>query len=294
MNRPPFRTLFTALALTLLVAGELSARAATDSAGRRAPVAASPTVIGIGVMAAASADVPGSEPALVPDAPAAAARLAEGEGERNGKRGEAAGEGGRGGAGDARDDGDQDEDKDDGKDDEDKPEGGDDEAAGTTIERLRAFYPEKIGEFRRTAFRAYDRAGDDASVGYNLFREGEPGVPWVAFTTYFFPTRGDSLEEDVEIAIRDVTSQHEEAEVGEAEDVEVTRHGKRHKGRRVRFKFTDTFGGKEQPLASELYLFPGAPGRLVKYRITFPAADAGALQKKVDEFAKSFPWPRGL
>ncbi|CAA9386841.1 MAG: hypothetical protein AVDCRST_MAG64-975 [uncultured Phycisphaerae bacterium] len=171
-------------------------------------------------------------------------------------------------------------------------EGEGDEVAGSTIDRLRAFYPEKIKDFRRTEFYPYDEAGDDASVGYGIDQKGR--IPWVVFTAYFYPARGDSLDEDIKAAIRDVTSQHEEAEVGEPEVVEVTRHGKKREGRRVRFKFTHAFGGKEQPLASELYLFPGTPGRLVKYRISYPAADAEKLQKKVDKFAESFPWPPGM
>lgn len=293
MNRPPYRSLCAVLALTLLTAAWLPAEDQRDAAGRHAPLAASPTEIALATVTAAPADVPAA-----PSAPGTAvpASVAEDEATNEDKKKEEAKEREKAAAEDAGEDTDKDTDKNDGK-DEDQEEAEDDEAAGTTIARLRAFYKEKIGEFRRTDFHQYDEAGDDASVGYNLFRKGRVlsfQVPWVAFTAYFYPARGDSLDADLEIAIRDVTFKHEEAEVGEPEDVEVTRHGKKHKGRRVRLKFTHVFGGKEQPLASELYLFPGAPGRLVKYRITFPAADAKALQKKVDEFAESFPWPRGL
>ena len=168
----------------------------------------------------------------------------------------------------------------------------DEEVDGPPIERLRAFYPEKLAGFDRTGFRQFDPDGEDASVSYNLLHEGK--LTWVAFTGYFYPARGESLDDDVEIAAAEVSAQHREAEVGETEVIEVTRRGKKREGRRVRFKFTHAFAGKEQLLNSELYLFAAGPGRVVKYRITFPAADAETLQKRVDKFATSFPWPKGL
>ena len=284
MNPNSYRALWVTLTLTVLAAAAWSRAAERwNSACRYAPPA-SAGMVGSAPVVAAPADPPlaTSVPLAAVPAPAPLA-----EDKNNSKIEEK--EPGKekqknpGSAGDAG--GDEDA-------AEDKPEADDEEVAGAAIDRLRAFFPETIGEFRRTNFRQYDPAGEDASVGYNRFRKGR--IPWVTFTAYFYPARGDSLDEDLEAAVRDVTSQHEEAEVGKPEVVEVTRHGKTVKGRRVRFKFTHAFGDKEEPLASELYLFPGAPGRLVKYRITFPAADAGTLQKTVDKFAESFPWPPGL
>jgi hypothetical protein len=260
MNRPPYRSVFAVLALTLLAAARLPAAGQPDDA-----------------------NAPAATPAPASGASVTGPLAAEDKKKATEKEKD------RDDAGDA--DGEKDADK---ADDDAKGGVGEDEAAGPAIDRLRAFYKETIGEFRRTDFRQYDRAGDDASVGYSVFEKGEGRVPWVVFTAYFYPARGDSLDDDVEAAIADVTSQHEEAEVGKPEVVEVSRHGKKVKGRRVRFKFTHVFGGREQALASELYLFPGATGRLVKYRISFPAADAKTLQKKVDAFAKEFPWPPGL
>jgi hypothetical protein len=164
------------------------------------------------------------------------------------------------------------------------------------VARVKAFYPRTLGKFVNTGVQEYGGGGADASVSYNYFRQGKETL--IAFTAYFYPAgeKGETLEQAVQAATRDVKSANRRAKVTGSEPVQIKRDGARREGRRVTFEYTGSFGkrDKAQPLISELYVYPAAPGRWVKYQVTYPAAQAAELQGVANPFVASFPWPSGL
>lgn len=169
-------------------------------------------------------------------------------------------------------------------------------SAAPAADRLKAFYPQTLGRFFKTGVRKYDGKGSDASVGYNYFAPNRETL--IAFTAYFYPARneGETLDEAVRRAAREVKSKNKGARQTGSETIEIKRDGERRQGRKVSFEFTRSFGGlgRRQKLVSELYVFPGAPGRWVKYRVTYPAELAAELTGRADPFVAAFPWPSGF
>ena len=167
---------------------------------------------------------------------------------------------------------------------------------GSLYDRVQKLYPEKMPPFLRTGFHKFDRAGENVSVGYNRFFL--LATTSCSFNAYFYPVpqsdrgRDDALERAVAKARREVLNAHEGADVVETAPVTAEKNGRTFKGTRVTFKFTDEFGGagKKQKLLSDLYLFRDGD-RLVKYRVTFPAAEEKAERKYLEKFLAEFPWP---
>ena len=163
------------------------------------------------------------------------------------------------------------------------------------VERLTAFYPERLGTFQNTGVEKYDRDGHDASVSYNHYRGKET---LIAFTAYFYPDRrgNESLDDAVRDATRVIQSANRGARVVDSGPVEVSRDGERREGRRVVFEVTGVFGGQgqRQALVYELHVYRASPGRLVKYHITYPAAEAEQVRGRLNPFVAAFPWPSGL
>jgi hypothetical protein len=178
-----------------------------------------------------------------------------------------------------------------------KPKSGKAPAAATgpsTEDRLRAFYPAVMGSFSNTGVTRYDEAGENASVGYNYFVDGRETQ--IAFTAYFYPADKDSkaLDDAFKSATNDVKSEHRGVKVGQVEPVTTQQSGETIEGKRVTFRFEDKFGaGQRQPLMSELYVFRKGD-KIVKYRITYPAADAEEAQARLSGFISAFPWPASI
>jgi hypothetical protein len=166
-------------------------------------------------------------------------------------------------------------------------------AARSTEDRLRAFYPATLGGFYRTDVKRYDELGENASVGYNLF--SDTGETRIAFTAYFFPAKeGQSFDDAVKQATNEVRGERRGVKVLATEPVKTRQAGQDYEGRKVTFNYADEFGrGEKQPLVSELYLFKKGD-KLVKHRVTYPAADAAYVQQRLAAFLPAFPWPSGI
>ena len=167
-------------------------------------------------------------------------------------------------------------------------------SAAPAAARLEAFYPVALGRFTRVGVQKYDGEGNDASVRYRFAPDEKQTL--IDFTAYFYPGRGadETLDEAVRAATKEVRSKNRGAKVLNSEPIEVKRDGEAREGRRVTFEFTHEFGGERQKVMSELYVYPGAPGRWVKYRIHYPADRAEEMQARAHPFAAMFPWPSGL
>lgn len=167
-------------------------------------------------------------------------------------------------------------------------------SAAPAAERLKAFYPLALGRFTRVGVQKYDGEGNDASVRYRYAPDGKETL--IDFTAHFYPARGENetLDDAVRVATKQVRSKNRGAKVTKSEPIEIKRDGERREGRRVTFEFTHEFSGERQKVISELYMYPGAPGRWVKYRLHYSADRAEEMRGRADPFVAAFPWPSGL
>ncbi|QOV92221.1 hypothetical protein [Humisphaera borealis] len=145
-------------------------------------------------------------------------------------------------------------------------------------------FPFNVGAFRRAVAYTFDDAGENLSVGYS-----DPSLK-IILTVYVYLSNGLPLDVHFKQTKAEVTQVNRTAKL--AEDGSITiQHGKRgYEGLRARYQLRGMLGGVEQDLVSEAYLF--VSGRsFVKFRLTYPAADAKAAATRVEFFLKTLAFP---
>jgi hypothetical protein len=160
-------------------------------------------------------------------------------------------------------------------------------------------FPTSAGGFQRIS--VSNAAGRDIAGGYvlgladgngivavvHVYTEDAASLPGQARDSigYFqFQTRKDM-----------VLKQHPGATVVVPErPYPILQQGRNRAGYEAIIDYTDTLGGKRQPVRTELYSFaPAAPGFNIEYRFSYPASlDVG---QSIREFMAVLPWTfRGL
>lgn len=151
----------------------------------------------------------------------------------------------------------------------------------------------RIGNFHRQDITEYNDDGSDASVGYDLVRDGRKVA---TVTIYVFPPymSGSCEDQYAEVkrgieqstAYRDVrlTSESRTASPG----------GRKPRGAFLAsYTLKASFAGEDGLLNSDAYVFCPAGGRwLVTYRATSPAGED--VKAEVETFFHSFRWPEML
>ena len=143
-------------------------------------------------------------------------------------------------------------------------------------------FPVAVGEFRRVNLIRYDAAGADVSVGYNL---GGPTGGVVA-TVYVYPASSlgaiDAKQDAAPARVAlcgnefqgrkaEIFRYHRGVRVVDEKDVPITFAGTSMTGRMAAFAYDDVFGGRLQPLQSELYIFCYVGDAwTIAYRFTAP------------------------
>ena len=146
-------------------------------------------------------------------------------------------------------------------------------------------FPYNVGAFRRATAHAFDEAGANVSVGY-----ADPSLK-IVLTVYVYPHLGLGADAHFRQVKADVTRANPKAELlDEGKATATGPGGRQHDGLRARYGFVGRFAGVEQDLVSEAYLFAHGPN-FVKYRLTYPAADAKAAALRVEFFLKTLAFP---
>jgi hypothetical protein len=151
-------------------------------------------------------------------------------------------------------------------------------------------FPPAIGTFERESFcTQYDAKGLDTSVGYN----DTSNV--IALTFYVYPVMSkppnDNLEGHYAGCQSAVLRAHPEAVTISQGKIELTPGGQKQDGMYAKFKFTDVFAHKNQPVRSELYLFM-YQHNFILYRITYPVGRQAAAESAIKNFIDSLAWPQ--
>jgi len=145
-------------------------------------------------------------------------------------------------------------------------------------------FPFNIGAFRRVVAYTFDEAGTNLSVGYS-----DPSLK-IIMTVYVYPHLSIPMDKHFKQIKGDIVQVNDKAKL--LEDGSFTlRQGKRqYEGMRARYGYIGRLDGVDQDLVSEAYLFRS--GRhFVKYRLSYPAADAKAAAIRTEFFLGELKFP---
>jgi hypothetical protein len=123
---------------------------------------------------------------------------------------------------------------------------------------------------------------------------GNPGATYwagalVLADVFYYRTYGHTLEReyaDCKDYVKMVTS---DARLVSDSAITISPGGRARSGRRA--VFTSKKLGISERAKSQLLIFQHND-RFMKYRITYPLAHAEKAEEEIDNFLKSFPWPR--
>jgi hypothetical protein len=107
-------------------------------------------------------------------------------------------------------------------------------------------------------------------------------------TAYYYRTRGHTLEREFSDCKDELKIYSPSARL--VSDTAFAISG--HRGRRAVFTATTGTLALMGPAKSVLLIF-AAGDRFLKFRITYPVAHAERVEREIDIFLRSFPWPKG-
>jgi hypothetical protein len=155
----------------------------------------------------------------------------------------------------------------------------------------RFVFPESFGKFRRVEINQYDSSGNDVGVGYNLDAEGMQ----VALTLYVYPPRRAEsgvllpLQKQFDLELSEIVRGHTAAKSVQTSVAPGTQNEETNSGFMAKLRYTEGFAGQRQSVVSLFYLFE-YDGWLVKYRITYPAAQEEKANLVAQVFVSEFRW----
>ena len=141
-------------------------------------------------------------------------------------------------------------------------------------------FPVSIAGFKRAEVVRYDQAGFDCSVAYN-----HPSS--IAATVYTYPASGRSLDTEVRGVSGEIERQHRS---GPAKIRAIASFGG-HNGIRLGHSYAGVFAMRPQELRSQTLIFRiGAS--FLKFRITYPEANAERAEVAINAFLAQYQWPK--
>jgi hypothetical protein len=148
------------------------------------------------------------------------------------------------------------------------------------VAESRALFPSRVGLFVRHGAVRADPAGDPVAT----YWAGSLALA----TAYYYRTRGHTLEREYSDCKDEVKIYSPGARL--VSDTAFAISG--HRGRRAAFTV------KAGPLAfmgpaKSLLLIFAASDRFLKFRVTYPVAHGERVEREIDIFLRSFPWPKG-
>jgi hypothetical protein len=145
-------------------------------------------------------------------------------------------------------------------------------------------FPADVGAFQRVGVYQFDERGRNVSAGY-----GDRALR-IVMTLYIYPRQGQAAAGHFERVKADVLKVAPEAKWVEGGAWTLRQGDREYAGFRGTYRMTRRFNGADQEVLSEAYLLAHGE-QFVKYRITYPSADAGAARLRVDAFLERFALP---
>lgn len=167
-------------------------------------------------------------------------------------------------------------------------------------------FPEIVADFERDSVINYSGSRrDNISVGYYCSLEYLPVIAMVyvypapsahfagSSTEIIQETRQTLFENHFNLLTSDITSQHRDTILLVEEEVSLQQPTLSLTGKKAVFNFKEIFGGPEQEIISELYLFQRGPW-LIKYRISYPWAIQNQVRQVIGDFMEALTIPPGI
>ncbi|MEN3749037.1 hypothetical protein TPR58_17820 [Sphingomonas sp. HF-S3] len=152
-------------------------------------------------------------------------------------------------------------------------------------------FPQRLGAFERGRVFEYNEDGSDASVGYDLTRDGKLAA---ILTIYVYPANELGCDGTFTDAQAAITRTYKEAKLGAERRLPSPNGATPDAARQVRYTFPLALRSEQPaPVKSDLYLYC-APGDrwLVKYRATY-LADLD-LDTEIAAALRAIQWPAPL
>lgn len=151
-------------------------------------------------------------------------------------------------------------------------------------------FPEQLGWFGRVSIDRFDDEGLDVGVGYNL------GSPAVVVATFFVTPRlrrsdgaPQALEERFRWEAEGALAHHDGAALTREATVPIRQAGSLVLCRLAELSYAELFAQQIQALRSLLYVCP-LERWVVKYRITYPAAQEDRVLDPIADLLERFQW----
>lgn len=145
-------------------------------------------------------------------------------------------------------------------------------------------FPYNVGAFRRVVAYTFDEAGTNLSVGYS-----DPSLK-IIMTVYVYPHLSIPMDKHFKQLKADVEQVNSSAKLLEESSITLRQGKRQYEGMRARYGYIGRLDGVDQDLISEAYLFKS--GRhYVKYRLSYPTADAKAAAIRTEFFLNELKFP---
>jgi hypothetical protein len=144
-------------------------------------------------------------------------------------------------------------------------------------------FPSRVGLFVRHGPIKFDEGGNP----YASYWAGE----LILADVFYYRTYRHTLEREYSDCKDYVKIVSPNARLISDSAISISPGGHAHSGRRAVFTVQKGRLANRGPAKSQLLIFQ-LGDRFVKYRITYPLAHAERAEKEIDNFLRSFPWPR--
>ncbi|KQX26072.1 MULTISPECIES: hypothetical protein [unclassified Sphingomonas] len=175
--------------------------------------------------------------------------------------------------------------------------------AGDYVHRLSGVhFPRSVGRLQLVEITEYDSKASDVGVGYNVFQRDLQA----AFTVYVYPapdivsigsprnvirqTRNTFCERELQGIEQSIESAHPQMRLVAHGEIASPSSNFEGPGRRLVYRGTDVFAGRQQAVRSEADLFCYVGGKwLISFRTTARASDE--YRDQLDLLMRSIAWP---
>ncbi len=145
-------------------------------------------------------------------------------------------------------------------------------------------FPFNVGAFRRSVAYTFDDAGNNLSVGYS-----DPSLK-IIMTAYVYPTLGVPMDAHFKQTKADIVRVNAKAKLTKEGGITITQGKRQYEGQHARYEYIGLIAGVEHDVVSEAYVFVHGKN-FVKFRLTYPAADAKAAAIRVEFFLSALAFP---
>ena len=112
----------------------------------------------------------------------------------------------------------------------------------------------------------------------------------IIMTAYVYPTLGVPMDAHFKQTKADIVRVNAKAKLTKEGGITITQGKRQYEGQHARYEYIGLIAGVEHDVVSEAYVFVHGKN-FVKFRLTYPAADAKAAAIRVEFFLSALTFP---